>query len=253
MEKALPIQCVEAVFIAVYLTQNASGFPGQSVFPDCMTRLTLRFKSCLAGNPRQTHRHIVLAIRLPEGQWGAVGISRRGNLQDKAFVHASLSELVLEYALSYREVGHVLRKVYVGLPLPQGAANHAALQWRAAALRLPLHLLPPAEKALGACARPAWQQASAALHKFEEALPALESAWKSRGRISAVHRKAHRCAVQLPAPTAAAAETTAPGDSSSSDDECVDTTSSAAESGLHVQKATRGEGHGQLQLTLGGV
>ncbi len=257
---------MEAVFLAVYLTQNAPGFPGLAVFPDDMLRMTLRFKSCVANNPKQSHRHIVLAVRSPQGKWGALGISRRSCLQDKSLVYASLAELVLEFALAYREVGHVLRKVYVGLPLPQGAPNHTTLQWRAAALRLPQRLFPPAELPLGGGARGgAWRQAAEALDAFEKALPALSSAWQSRGRITPTQRRAHRCNVQLPADTRLGEERLKEdaADGSSSDENVqVDDDSAAVEE-------TQGAAHGarpeqlaasthaahdsQLELTLGGV
>ena len=192
-DTALPIQCVEAVFIAAYLTQNAPGYPAYGAIHEDTQRITLRFKSSIAHKPQQTHRHIVLAVCTPEGRWGALGISRRSCLQDKPPVHRSLSDLVLEYALAYRDCGHVLRKVYVGLPLPQGPPNHAALQWRAAALRLPADLFPPAEEALGAHSRVAWShRVQPALDAFQGALPGLVATWQGRGRLTPAQRKAHR-------------------------------------------------------------
>ena len=252
-DKALPIQCIEAVFVAVFLTQNTPGFPGSGVFPEDMLRVTLRFKSCLANNTKQTHRHIVLAVRTPQGKWGAVGISRRSNLQDKPMVHASLSELLLEFALSYREVGHALRKVYVGLPLPQGAADHAALQWRAAALRLPLRLLPPAEHPLGGRARAAWAEAAAGLDRFEEALPAMQKAWKSRGRLTAEQRRAHRFAVSAPRQLASAASGGGDADGSSSDEGGLGAVDDDEQSPKATAEDMGSEERVQLQLTLGGV
>jgi hypothetical protein len=109
---ALPIQCVEAVFLGCWLTAQMSS----------VDRIPLSFKSnfrlliyssilslfyylweyssfyrLLRGN---IHRHIVLAVRYA-GHWGALGISRRENLMNKPLIFSSLSELVMDYKKSY--------------------------------------------------------------------------------------------------------------------------------------------------------
>eukprot|EP01039_Chlorochromonas_danica_P020449 gene20449-24971_t len=60
---SLPIQCVEAVFIASILT---------APFKD-VQRLPLSFESKCEGH---LYKHIVLAV-CGEGKWGSLGISRR--------------------------------------------------------------------------------------------------------------------------------------------------------------------------------
>ena len=77
---ALPIQCVEAVFLACFLTADLLA----------VDRIPLSFKSKMDGN---TYRHIVLAIRY-EKRWGAIGISRRANLMHKDIRFDSLLEMV---------------------------------------------------------------------------------------------------------------------------------------------------------------
>lgn len=47
-----------------------------------------------------THRHIVLAVR-HEGNWGAIGISRRENLMDKKIEFKTLADLLRDFKLSY--------------------------------------------------------------------------------------------------------------------------------------------------------
>lgn len=62
LREALPIKCIEAVFLGALLTNEW----------DEADRLPVGFKSKCAGN---TYRHIVLAVRhKPSGQWGALGI-----------------------------------------------------------------------------------------------------------------------------------------------------------------------------------
>lgn len=101
--QALPIKCVEAVFVAAYLTQ---GFKE-------LERIPISFKSQIDG---QTYKHIVLAVKC-NSKWGSVGLSRRRELYYKELVYDSLAELVLEFKRSYERVFHALRRVKVGLPL----------------------------------------------------------------------------------------------------------------------------------------
>ena len=63
-----------------------------------------------------THWHIVLALKGPDGRFGAIGLSRRNTLDYKEIKFLSLSELILDYREAYHQVGHSLRKIYVGLP-----------------------------------------------------------------------------------------------------------------------------------------
>jgi len=123
IREALPIQCVEAVFIGVHLTNNFRG----------LVRLPLSFKSSVDGNEYQ---HIVLAIQ--HGQkWGTIGISR---LKHKELKYDSLSLLVHEYSRSYADTMHELLNVYVGLPFTSDLCSEAILQWRI--LRLQVVNLP---------------------------------------------------------------------------------------------------------------
>ena len=124
MREALPIQCVEAVFLAILLTSEA---------PD-LCRFPLSFKSKCDGN---AYRHIVLAIReAKDDRWGALGISRRKTLQGKEVRHESLAALVDDYRRSYESCGHELVKVYVGLPLPCSVHSMEPVKWRVLKLRL---------------------------------------------------------------------------------------------------------------------
>ncbi|KAJ1499725.1 Tubulinyl-Tyr carboxypeptidase 2, partial [Coelomomyces lativittatus] len=72
---SLPIKCLEAVVLGFYLTRFLKG---------SIVRIPLAFKSECFG---ESYRHIVLAIyNLSSKKWGAIGLSRRSDLMDKAFV-----------------------------------------------------------------------------------------------------------------------------------------------------------------------
>merc|ERR1719230_942717 len=96
IREALPIQCVEAVFLACYLTAEMKE----------IERFPLSFKSSAGG---QVFRHIVLAIE-HNGKWGALGISRRDTLMYKELKFSSLGALVRNYKESYEGVWHELLK-----------------------------------------------------------------------------------------------------------------------------------------------
>ena len=80
---ALPIQCVEATYIGIYLT---STLPQVDRFP-------VSFKSRLNNCSKSIHRHMVLVIRY-QNKYGAIGISRRSNLMWKNLNFNSLSDLI---------------------------------------------------------------------------------------------------------------------------------------------------------------
>jgi hypothetical protein len=125
IRESLPIQCVEAVFIALYLTHDMH---------DVLTTYPLSFKSQVNG---QVYRHIVLAVTTGNKQWGALGISRCDTLQYKPLTYSSLAALVSDYKASYEDVCHELQKVYVGLPFGKDAhSSSAPVKWRALTLSM---------------------------------------------------------------------------------------------------------------------
>lgn len=126
---ALPIQCVEAVFLGCFLTADLLA----------VDRIPLSFKSKMNG---QTHRHIVLAIRY-EKRWGAIGISRRANLMHKDIRFNSLLEMVDHYCRSYEACYHRVCVVYVGLPFSHDVFSDMPIKWKI--MRLSCHLQDRAE------------------------------------------------------------------------------------------------------------
>lgn len=111
--QTLPIQCVEGVFLAVFLTNNLSK-KGHII------RLPITFRSTFQG---EAHSHMILAIRVAEGdglaksyKWGSLGISRISTLMYKEAKYASLLELVQDFHGSYTDCWHDLQQIVLGLP-----------------------------------------------------------------------------------------------------------------------------------------
>lgn len=112
MRESLPIKCVEATYLSVYLT---NGFHE-------LLRIPISFKTIM--HEKYEHSHIVLAIS-NKSKWGALGISRMRTLMDKPMKFNSLFELVSEYNKSYQILGHTLIEISVGLPFPYFDMNQS--------------------------------------------------------------------------------------------------------------------------------
>ena len=69
IKESLPIKCLEAVILGIYLT---NGVPGLERYP-------LSFRSVFGSN---VHRHVVLVVSW-NGLYGALGMSRREDLMYK--------------------------------------------------------------------------------------------------------------------------------------------------------------------------
>lgn len=120
--RGLPIQCVEAVFIAAVLS---------APYLDVL-RIPISFESKCNGN---IYKHIILATQFA-GIWGALGISRRDCLMNKPMKYNSLWQLIEEYERSYQSLDHELLAVYCGNPLPHNLEIDSPLVWKAIKLRV---------------------------------------------------------------------------------------------------------------------
>ena len=68
-------------------------------------------------------RHIILAVQHGEPtQWGALGLSREAGLQWKLLAFSSLGALLTDYREAYRQCGHEVTKVRIGLAMPHDDA-----------------------------------------------------------------------------------------------------------------------------------
>jgi hypothetical protein len=117
-----PIQCVEAVFLAIVLS---------SQYEQAM-RIPLCFESKCDGF---THLHIVLAVYYC-GKWGSLGISRRECLMFKPLAFNSLWSLIEEFRKSYESVLHSLQIVSIGKPISHNLFVDQLIVWKSLRLRM---------------------------------------------------------------------------------------------------------------------
>ncbi|XP_038583953.1 tubulinyl-Tyr carboxypeptidase 1 [Micropterus salmoides] len=114
--EALPIKCLEAVILGIYLTNN---MPGVERFP-------LSFHSQFSGN---NFHHIVLGVH-SGGRFGALGISRREDLMFKHLEFRTLMDLVQEFEGAYRGNWHTLRKVRIGQYVSHDPHSVEQIEWK---------------------------------------------------------------------------------------------------------------------------
>ena len=118
LREALPIKCLEAVFLGLHLTCGMEDF----------VRIPVSFKTRVEG---RVYRHIVLAVRhVPSGRFGALGLSRREELMFKDLSYASMSALLDDFLAAYEKWWHEVLKVWVGLPASHEAFDQTPVCWR---------------------------------------------------------------------------------------------------------------------------
>ncbi|CAH8445432.1 unnamed protein product [Schistosoma haematobium] len=116
MLASLPIKCLEATILAIFLTQ------GQ----EYLKRFTISFVSEFNG---KVFRHVVLGI-YSSGLFGALGLSRRENLMYKPLNFPSLSLLINNYTQGYHGHHHKLLRVKIGLPISHRPYMLEKIQWK---------------------------------------------------------------------------------------------------------------------------
>ncbi|CAH8443649.1 unnamed protein product [Schistosoma guineensis] len=116
MLASLPIKCLEATILAIFLTQ------GQ----EYLKRFTISFVSEFSG---KVFRHVVLGI-YSSGLFGALGLSRRENLMYKPLNFPSLSLLINNYTEAYHGHHHKLLRVKIGLPISHRPYMLEKIQWK---------------------------------------------------------------------------------------------------------------------------
>jgi hypothetical protein len=159
---ALPIRCLEAVFLALHLTQGMTE----------LDRYPVSFKSTVAGN---TYRHIVLAIKV-EGKFGALGLSRRSTLMFKDFTYESFGDLIADYRDSYEQVFHRLLTVHTGLPISHQDYKAMPICWRCLKVKLFKH---------------DWELLHAGLNAFVKDTSKLLHFWERTGKKPNVSAYSH--------------------------------------------------------------
>ncbi|XP_022089017.1 vasohibin-2-like [Acanthaster planci] len=120
IRESLPIKCLEAVILALYLTNGA---PGLERFP-------VSFKTLFSGT---VHRHVVLGVYY-SGRYGALGMSRREDLMYKPLEFRNLWELIFDFEDAYKKYFHTVKKVKIGLPVSHDPHSFEQIQWRTMSL-----------------------------------------------------------------------------------------------------------------------
>ncbi|XP_043860367.1 tubulinyl-Tyr carboxypeptidase 2 isoform X3 [Dromiciops gliroides] len=114
--ESLPIKCLEAVILGIYLT---NGQPSIERFP-------ISFKTQFSGN---YFHHVVLGIYC-NGRYGSLGMSRRSDLMDKPLTFRTLSDLIFDFEDSYKKYLHTVKKVKIGLYVPHEPHSFQPIEWK---------------------------------------------------------------------------------------------------------------------------
>ncbi|XP_055005154.1 tubulinyl-Tyr carboxypeptidase 2 [Boleophthalmus pectinirostris] len=116
IRESLPIKCLEAVILGVYLTNGLTS----------LERFPISFKTQFSGH---CFHHVVLGV-FCNGRYGSLGMSRRQDLMDKPLSHRTLGDLVGEFESSYRRYQHTIKKVKIGLYVPHDPHVFQPIEWK---------------------------------------------------------------------------------------------------------------------------
>ncbi|XP_018598023.2 tubulinyl-Tyr carboxypeptidase 2 [Scleropages formosus] len=114
--ESLPIKCLEAVILGIYLTNGLAS----------VERFPISFKTQFSGHH---FHHVVLGVYC-NGRYGTLGMSRRADLMGKALTFRTLSDLIFDFEESYRRYQHVLKKVKIGLYVPHDPHVFQPIEWK---------------------------------------------------------------------------------------------------------------------------
>ena len=124
---SLPIKCLEAVILGIYLTNPC---------PNQLVRFTLSFKS-RCESTKSSHYHVLLGVYLHKLGYGCIGMSRKDTLMYKKLGEFnSLDKLIENIKESYEEVGHRLERVSFGLPVTHDSCSLESLDWSTVVITL---------------------------------------------------------------------------------------------------------------------
>jgi hypothetical protein len=140
VREGMPIRCVEAVFVAMFLTAGWHD----------VERIPLRMRSKVIDDDgvEHSHAHIVLLIRErvredasncrnqkgnchnPTVRYGALGTSRRSELAYVPLDKTSLSAVLEHYRAGYAKWRHRLDGIKIGLPVDHDVDSANPVCWR---------------------------------------------------------------------------------------------------------------------------
>lgn len=127
LREQLPIKCVEAVFLSLYLT---SWHRGIARIPVAFRTRVVGAKAsssteCAPSSPAPEYRHLVLVLHNRQtNRFGALGTSRRRELACKDFTYMSVGELLTDFRRSYARWMHRVVSITLGLPVQHLSQQH---------------------------------------------------------------------------------------------------------------------------------
>lgn len=116
IKESLPIKCLEAVILGLYLTCGMSE----------LQRFTVSFKTQFNG---RYYRHVVLGVH-HNGKFGMLGLSRREDLMFKPLKFKSLWDLLDDFTVSYNNYHHSVKKIKLSLPVVHDIHSCERIQWK---------------------------------------------------------------------------------------------------------------------------
>ncbi|EDO40230.1 predicted protein [Nematostella vectensis] len=120
IKESLPIKCLEAVIVSLYLTSSMSE----------LQRFTIGFKTQFGSS---IYRHVVLGVHA-NGKYGALGLSRRDDLMYKPLTFKSLCDLLNDFVESYGNYLHSVKKIKLSLPIVHDLHSCEKIHWKYLAL-----------------------------------------------------------------------------------------------------------------------
>ena len=133
----LPIKCIEAVFLGMYLTAGWKSLQRWTLsFKSTANAQTYRHFTTISLSPkRYSSRHIVLVVHDTElSRFGALGISRQATLMFKELTYQQLSDLVHDFLSHYRSLGHDICRVALSLPVEHDLHHSGPVGWNCCVL-----------------------------------------------------------------------------------------------------------------------
>uniref|UniRef100_A0A915EUN0 Vasohibin 1 n=1 Tax=Echinococcus canadensis TaxID=519352 RepID=A0A915EUN0_9CEST len=130
IKEALPIKCLEAVILAMYVRHFLPTALSKSRYltRKCaeLQRFAISFKSTQGENK---YSHVVLGVCC-RGRFGAVGLSRRPDLMFKPLKYNKLSELISDFLSAYSDHGHKVVKINISTAIPHTPQFLETINWK---------------------------------------------------------------------------------------------------------------------------
>jgi hypothetical protein len=117
IDECLPIKCLEAVILSIYLTNEIN----------TLEKFSISFKTC---SNKKIHRHVVLGLYCHKtSKFGTVGISRRSELSYKPLKFETLSDLLNDFICTYSKFMHKVKRIRMGSPIPNVNRSYESIDW----------------------------------------------------------------------------------------------------------------------------